>query len=80
VRLSGVTVWMRADPKAHMARVVAQGDLRPMADSARAMDDLIAILSAREPFYAKADHVLDTAGKTVEQSLEDLVRMVEYVE
>jgi XRE family transcriptional regulator, aerobic/anaerobic benzoate catabolism transcriptional regulator len=80
VRLSGVTVWMRADPDAHMARVVAQGDLRPMADSARAMDDLKATLSAREPLYAKADHVLDTAGKSVEESLEELVGMVEVVE
>jgi XRE family aerobic/anaerobic benzoate catabolism transcriptional regulator len=76
---SCLTVWVRADPEAHMRRVIAQGDLRPMADSARAMDDLLAILRSREPLYAKADLVLDTAGKTAEQSFEELTRLVERV-
>jgi XRE family transcriptional regulator, aerobic/anaerobic benzoate catabolism transcriptional regulator len=80
LRVSCLTVWVRADPKAHMSRVIAQGDLRPMADGARAMDDLVAILSAREPFYAKADATLDTAGKTVEESVEELERLVGRVE
>ena len=26
------TVWMRASPEEHMQRVIAQGDMRPMAD------------------------------------------------
>jgi hypothetical protein len=32
------TVWLRASPEEHMQRVVAQGDLRPMAGSPEAMD------------------------------------------
>jgi XRE family aerobic/anaerobic benzoate catabolism transcriptional regulator len=56
------TVWLRADPTDHMKRVVAQGDLRPMAASREAMEDLKAILAGREPFYAKADHQLDTSA------------------
>jgi XRE family aerobic/anaerobic benzoate catabolism transcriptional regulator len=59
-----------------MARVVAQGDLRPMADNARAMDDLIAILSSREPLYAKADLTLDTAGKSAAQSARELLELL----
>jgi XRE family transcriptional regulator, aerobic/anaerobic benzoate catabolism transcriptional regulator len=74
---SFLTVWVRADPDAHMKRVIAQGDLRPMADNARAMDDLLAILKSREPLYAKADVTLDTAGKTPEQSLRELARLVD---
>ena len=70
------TVWVRADPDAHMARVVAQGDLRPMADNARAMDDLLSILKSREPLYAKADIVLDTAGKTPEVCVRELVERI----
>jgi XRE family transcriptional regulator, aerobic/anaerobic benzoate catabolism transcriptional regulator len=73
---SCLTVWVRADPDAHMSRVIAQGDLRPMADSARAMDDLLAILKSREPLYATADVILDTSGKTVDESVEELVRLV----
>ncbi len=73
---SCLTVWVRADPDAHMSRVIAQGDLRPMADSARAMDDLLAILKSREPLYATADVILDTSGKTVDASVEELAQLV----
>jgi len=56
------TVWLRASPEEHMARVIAQGDLRPMAGSAEAMADLKRILGAREPLYRKADVVVETSG------------------
>ena len=77
---SCLTVWVRAKPTDHMDRVIAQGDLRPMADNARAMDDLVSILSSREPLYAKADLILDTAGRTPEQSLEELLALLEHAE
>jgi XRE family aerobic/anaerobic benzoate catabolism transcriptional regulator len=70
------TVWLRADPDEHMQRVIAQGDLRPMADNARAMDDLMSILKSREPLYAKADIVLDTAGKAPHRSAEELATLL----
>ena len=63
-----------------MRRVVEQGDLRPMANNDRAMDDLVSILSSREPLYAKADLILDTAGRTPEQSLEELLALLEHAE
>jgi len=72
---SSLTVWVRADPNEHMARVIAQGDLRPMADNSRAMDDLLSILKSREALYARADLTLDTAGKTPEESLETLLAL-----
>lgn len=71
------TVWVRADPEEHMRRVMAQGDMRPMANSARAMDDLISILRSREPLYAKAEVALITTGKTPEQNLAELLRLIE---
>jgi XRE family aerobic/anaerobic benzoate catabolism transcriptional regulator len=66
------TVWLKASPEEHMSRVIAQGDLRPMAGNAEAMDDLKRILTAREPLYRKADAVVDTSGQTVEASLRNL--------
>jgi len=75
---SCLTVWVRAAPDQHMNRVVEQGDLRPMADNSRAMDELVSILKSREPLYAKADRTLDTAGKKPEQSLRELSGMVEF--
>jgi XRE family aerobic/anaerobic benzoate catabolism transcriptional regulator len=65
-------VWVKAQPDEHMSRVVAQGDLRAMADNNEAMEDLRRILAAREPSYRKADMHLDTSGKTVEQSFREL--------
>jgi XRE family aerobic/anaerobic benzoate catabolism transcriptional regulator len=71
------TVWVRANPEEHMRRVMAQGDMRPMANSVRAMDDLISILRSREPLYAKAEVALITTGKTPEQNLAELLRLIE---
>ncbi len=70
------TIWMRASPDEHMQRVIDQGDLRPMADNARAMDDLLTILKSRDALYSKADASIDTAGKTPAQNLKDAIRLL----
>lgn len=63
------TVWLRAAPEDHMQRVVAQGDMRPMADNRESMEDLQRILDAREPLYHKADLVIDTSAHSLAESL-----------
>lgn len=81
-------VWVKASPEEHMTRVVAQGDMRPF-DATRgenaemsqsvmgeALEDIRRILSSREALYARADAVVDTAARTVKQSLKDLERAV----
>jgi XRE family aerobic/anaerobic benzoate catabolism transcriptional regulator len=70
------TLWVKASPREHMSRVAAQGDLRPMAGSARAMEDLVAILDSRTPLYAKADAVLDTTGLTPRQALRNGLKLL----
>jgi len=74
---SCMVVWLTASPEEHMARVVAQGDHRPMDDNNEAMEDLRRILQVRAPLYSKAEITLDTSGKTVQQSLEELNRAVD---
>lgn len=81
-------VWLKANPEEHMGRVVAQGDLRPFHSHhgeegqfahgvmGEAMEDIRRILSSRESLYARADAVVDTAARTVKQSLRDLERVV----
>jgi XRE family aerobic/anaerobic benzoate catabolism transcriptional regulator len=66
------TVWLRATPEEHMQRVIAQGDMRPMADNRESMADLRRILEVREPLYRKADATINTSGCSVEESLEAL--------
>ena len=57
------TVWLKADPEDHMARVAAQGDMRPMAASSEAMEDLKAILAGRTAFYSRAELRVDTSAQ-----------------
>jgi XRE family aerobic/anaerobic benzoate catabolism transcriptional regulator len=57
------TVWLRADPEDHMKRVIAQGDMRPMAASREAMEDLKGILAGRAAFYSKAELRVDTSAQ-----------------
>ena len=70
------TVWVRAEPEEHMKRVMAQGDMRPMANSVRAMEDLISILKSREPLYARAEAALTTTGQSPDQNLAELLRLI----
>jgi XRE family transcriptional regulator, aerobic/anaerobic benzoate catabolism transcriptional regulator len=56
------TVWLRCRPEEHMARVAAQGDLRPMAKRSDAMAELRTLLASRGPLYARADHTVETSG------------------
>lgn len=70
------TVWLQATPAEHMQRVMAQGDMRPMAASKEAMQDLKAILAGRAAFYSKADITVDTSAQSLMQSFEQLRRAV----
>jgi XRE family aerobic/anaerobic benzoate catabolism transcriptional regulator len=73
------TVWLRASPEEHMARVRAQGDERPMAGNPQAMDELRRILEARDRLYARADARLSTSGRTVAESTASLAVVIEAV-
>ena len=70
------TIWLKAEPQEHMARVRKQGDLRPMADDRSAMAELRTILLSREPLYARASAVVDTAGLTVDTAAARLIDAV----
>lgn len=67
------TVWVRTSPEEHMARVVAQGDMRPMEGNREAMTDLRRILQARTPLYSRADVSIDTSGQDANTSLQTLL-------
>lgn len=70
-------VWLSAAPQEHMGRVLAQGDLRPMAEGPQAMEDLKAILESRTALYAKADAEVATSGMTEAEALAALLGVVE---
>src|ERR1700745_505137 len=66
------TIWLKAEPEEPMPGVRKQGDLRPMADDRSAMAELRNILKSREPLYARAAAVVDTAGLSVDAAAERL--------
>src|SRR5882724_3864495 len=70
------TIWLKAEPEEHMARVRGQGDLRPMADDRSAMAELRTILKSREPLYARASAVVDTAGLSADAAAARLIDAV----
>jgi XRE family aerobic/anaerobic benzoate catabolism transcriptional regulator len=71
------TIWLKARPEEHMMRVRNQGDTRPMAGNPTAMDELKAILVSREALYARSEAQVDTSGRTVDESLSDVLRAIE---
>jgi XRE family transcriptional regulator, aerobic/anaerobic benzoate catabolism transcriptional regulator len=73
------TVWLKAEPEEHIARVRRQGDLRPMADDRSAMAELRNILLSREPLYSRAAAVVDTAGLSVDAAAAKLIDTVRPV-
>ena len=70
------TVWLSALPEDHMKRVAAQGDLRPMAASREAMEDLKGILAGRAAFYSKAEFRVDTSADALEPTFHALRQVV----
>jgi len=70
------TIWIKASPEEHMSRVIAQGDMRPMSGNREAMSDLKRILATRDPLYAKADTAISTSDRSVDQTLEELIKSI----
>lgn len=80
VRERCLCVWLKASPEEHMARVIAQGDLRPFKGNATgrpsALDEIRQLLADRDRLYSRADVTLDTSGKTLRASLSQLLSLV----
>jgi XRE family transcriptional regulator, aerobic/anaerobic benzoate catabolism transcriptional regulator len=67
-----VCVWLKASPDEHMARVIAQGDMRPFKGRSAALEEIRKLLADRDRLYARADVTVDTSGKTLKQTLTEL--------
>lgn len=70
------TVWLQADAEDHMKRVIAQGDMRPMAASREAMEDLRGILAGRAAFYGKAEFTVNTSAQPLDATFAGLRELI----
>ena len=71
-----LTVWLQALPSDHMQRVIAQGDVRPMAGNSEAMEDLQRILTSRASMYGKAALSWHTSGKALPENFSGLLGLL----
>ena len=70
------TIWLKAEPEEHMARVKAQGDERPMAGNPNAMKELRNILTNRAALYAQTEGQVDTSNCDQSESLAQLIGLI----
>ena len=73
LRARAHTIWLRARAEDHWNRVVAQGDQRPMHENPHAFAELRGLLAAREKLYARADHTIETSGRSLRQVIGDVM-------
>ena len=70
------TVWLKARPDDYWARVMKQGDRRPIEQHPRAREALRQLVTRRDPLYARADITIDTAALTPDQVVDRLERVL----
>ncbi len=70
------SVWIRTSPSEHMDRVRAQGGAEQVAGSDGALEQLRTLLAVRTPLYAKAEAQVNTAQRTPDASLADLLGVI----
>jgi XRE family aerobic/anaerobic benzoate catabolism transcriptional regulator len=68
------TVWLKAPPRLHWDRVIAQGDRRPMQDRPEAMTELTRLWADRAPAYARAHLTVDTSRAPVDEVVSEVAR------
>ncbi|HWS76142.1 MAG TPA: shikimate kinase [Quisquiliibacterium sp.] len=71
-----LTVWLKAVPEDHVARIAAQRDPRPPQGSDHALLELRAVLAQRERLYELADFTVDTSANDEARCLELLLEAV----
>ena len=70
-----ITVWLRIDVDTAVQRALASGVQRPLLEVEDPLEAARALLAVREPFYAKATHVVD-AGMTPERVAEEILKLI----
>ncbi|MBN2654149.1 MAG: shikimate kinase [Nitrospirae bacterium] len=73
LRRNGVIVCLTADPQVIYDRVSSSSS-RPLLNSGDLKSKINDILTYREPFYIKADIIIDTSSKTPLETAEEVIK------
>jgi shikimate kinase len=72
---SGVVICLTADPETIFERTKKYKH-RPLLNVVDPKRKILELFNKRSPFYAKADHVIDTGKLTMKQAVEEVERIV----
>ena len=77
MRESGQVVWLTAQPETILARMTGDAttaDRRPGLTNRPPLEEIVQLLSRREPVYRESAHlIVDTEGKSPEQLTEEIL-------
>jgi 3-dehydroquinate synthase len=69
----GVLVWLRAEPKIILRRVMSEGGTRPLLNVKEPLKEIMKLLSGREGLYMKSDMAVDTDYITPGEAAEEII-------
>jgi len=71
----GRLVWLKADPDIILQRI-GDAESRPLLNVADPKARLAELLALRQATYAKADAAVETSGRSIEQVVEEVLRLM----
>ena len=75
LRKSSMLICLKATPEDIVERT-KNVSRRPLLNVPSPIDTIRKLLEKRAPFYAKADHIVDTSGKNLDQIVEEIIKIV----
>lgn len=75
LKKSGIVICLTASIDAILSRV-GSGDERPLIAADDKKEKVSNLLKAREPFYKKADFIIDTTTKSVKEVVNEILKIV----
>lgn len=75
LKKNGIVICLTASVDVILSRV-GSGDERPLISEGDKKETISGLLKVREPFYKKADFIVDTSAKTVGEVVEEIKKIV----
>jgi len=76
LKTGGTVIYLKTSPDVVYARVKDQTH-RPLLNVEDPLQKIRDMLQQRAPFYAQADHAVDTDGKSAEDVAEEIIKIIE---
>ena len=75
VKNSGILITLMASPEEILKRVSDNTD-RPLLNVGNPLETIKRLLFERAPFYIKADYIIETTGKKVDEVLNEILELL----